>query len=683
MATPDSGSGNTAYEGMALDSGGRLWVAGHGERGLDLDTDARSDEQLLHRWDGSQWTAIPAPRGTQDGSVTPSQAVAAATQDDVWVVGSLIQRWHGGQWTAYPHPDAGPFHHLNAVAAVSPTDVWAVGQQTSGALVDHWDGTGWREIPVGNVAHGKLTGLLALSSTDVWAVGTIGSHSLTLHWDGRFWSTVPSPDVVGARSTELRAVAGASPGDLWAVGTADNSTTVAMHWDGTRWTVVPSPSPAAHQNQLDGVTVTPAGDAWAVGNTNGAILTEHWDGSTWTAVPGPPTTRRNEELYQVVARSATDVVAVGRSDFAGLVARWDGASWQVVRTARAGYGDQSLADVSTLADTTAWAVGTYHDGALRRPLAQHWDGAAWRRQDLPLPVDDTSPNGAPKDDIELHGISARADDDVWAVGEAGLIGGLSGSYRTLVYHWDGTRWQLVPSPNPHGTGLAHRLYSVVAVGPSDVWAVGEYELPGQGSNPLALHWDGTSWHEAFVPPGPNLYNPLLDVTAAGAGGLWAVGSSGDVFAGTRPIARRYQDGQWQDVPLPVTEDGRLASVSAVSATDAWAVGDHDGHPLLLRWDGTAWTVAAQPLASADGRLDGVAAVSATQVWAVGGDGGDPVSLRWDGQAWTQVPVPAVNGTGGLHGVAGHPGGLAWVVGEASRDHLNVDQPLVLRMPTAT
>jgi hypothetical protein len=42
----------------------------------------------------------------------------------------------------------------------------------------------------------------------------------------------------------------------------------------------------------------------------------------------------------------------------------------------------------------------------------------------------------------------------------------------------------------------------------------------------------------------------------------------------------------------------------------------------------------------------------------------------------------VNGTGGLHGVAGSQGGLTRAVGEG-RDHLNVDQPLVLRMPTAT
>ena len=43
--------------------------------------------------------------------------------------------------------------------------------------------------------------------------------------------------------------------------------------------------------------------------------------------------------------------------------------------------------------------------------------------------------------------------------------------RTLTEHWDGTRWQVVPSPRPgrFGDGLS----AVTVAGPDSVWAAGD------------------------------------------------------------------------------------------------------------------------------------------------------------------------------------------------------------------
>src|SRR5437764_7541335 len=49
---------------------------------------------------------------------------------------------------------------------------------------------------------------------------------------------------------------------------------------------------------------------------------------------------------------------------------------------------------------------------------------------------------------QLSAISAASRSDIWAVG----IAGPEGSPRTLTAHWDGIRWQIVPSPNPLGFG---------------------------------------------------------------------------------------------------------------------------------------------------------------------------------------------------------------------------------------
>src|SRR5438067_110142 len=68
----------------------------------------------------------------------------------------------------------------------------------------------------------------------------------------------------------------------------------------------------------------------------------------------------------------------------------------------------------------------------------------------------------------LRGISARASDDVWVVGEYRPLGGFH--VHTLAMHWDGTSWAIVPTPNP-GPG-PHSLAGVDAGAWNDVWAVG-------------------------------------------------------------------------------------------------------------------------------------------------------------------------------------------------------------------
>lgn len=78
---------------------------------------------------------------------------------------------------------------------------------------------------------------------------------------------------------------------------------------------------------------------------------------------------------------------------------------------------------------------------------------------------------------------------------------------TLIEHWDGTRWSIIPSPNPPpsaGHATSAGLTSVGASSTSDVWAVGSWNVgcPSGGCSGGVVHtlterWDGTSW--AIVP----------------------------------------------------------------------------------------------------------------------------------------------------------------------------------------
>ena len=90
----------------------------------------------------------------------------------------------------------------------------------------------------------------------------------------------------------------------------------------------------------------------------------------------------------------------------------------------------------------------------------------------------------------------------------------------------------------------------------------------------------------------------------------------------------------------------LYGVSALSSSTAWAVGTYGrdvgqtavSQPLILRWNGTAWTQAASPpVADKLSGLDDVATVSPTDAWAVGyrGIANQVLVLHWNGSSWTR------------------------------------------------
>jgi len=118
----------------------------------------------------------------------------------------------------------------------------------------------------------------------------------------------------------------------------------------------------------------------------------------------------------------------------------------------------------------------------------------------------------------------------------------------------------------------------------------------------------------------------------------------------------------------------LNAVSAVSATDAWAVGRYVtatgvGKILVLHWNGKRWTRSPSP-GIPDADLFGVSAVSASNVWAVGSSFNSSINadltlvLHWNGARWTRVPSPNPGGGNGsdLTGVSARTRSDAWASG---------------------
>ncbi len=155
-----------------------------------------------------------------------------------------------------------------------------------------------------------------------------------------------------------------------------------------------------------------------------------------------------------------------------------------------------------------------------------------------------------------------------------------------------------------------------------------------------------------------------------------------VHVGAGPTAAAEPGGTWERVPLPssVTAPAMLRAVTTTDPANAWAVGgeavtgQEAGTPLILRWDGAAWTKVPLPALSWSGLLWSVTSASRNDAWAVGRDtAGLSHLLRWNGRLWRETPLPGGAGASlSLRGIAAGPLGSAWL---AARDG---DRPVVLR-----
>lgn len=301
------GDGAT-LDAIAMPSPCSAWAVGSYLNGGNYKT-------LVEHWNGTSWAfMLSASALNQDTFLTGVAAIRGATP---WAVGyddngtasqTLIETPKNGVWTKVPSPDpGGPDHDnvLSAVAATSATNAWAVGRYTitpTFTLIEHWNGTKWRQVPSPNPSgdSNQLSGVAATTANDAWAVGqyTDGQNTpqtLILHWKGTRWTRVPSPNPAGPTSIHsLLAVAAVSTSSAWAVGdmyAGGFAQPLIEHWNGTRWQSVPAPSPGLSvPSVLTGVTALSSRDAWAVGYygiSTAHTLIEHWNGKAWRQVRSP------------------------------------------------------------------------------------------------------------------------------------------------------------------------------------------------------------------------------------------------------------------------------------------------------------------------------------------------------------------------------------------------------------
>src|SRR5689334_21396361 len=101
--------------------------------------------------------------------------------------------------------------------------------------------------------------------------------------------------------------------------------------------------------------------------------------------------------------------------------------------------DQDFTAVTCITASDCWAVGAYMDSNFTaKTLIEHWNGLSWSV----VP----SPNSGTADNV-LNGVTCTSASNCWAVGAYTA----ASAQQTLIEQWNGTSWSIVASPNSSTT----------------------------------------------------------------------------------------------------------------------------------------------------------------------------------------------------------------------------------------
>jgi hypothetical protein len=259
-------------------------------------------------------------------------------------------------------------------------------------------------------------------------------------------------------------------------------------------------------------------------------------------------------------------------------------------------------------------------------LAERWNGTSW--QIVP------TPNAPGATYSSLSGVSCPWPTVCFAVGRS--------DYQPLIELWDGTSWSIQSSPAVSYGWLdaisCSGLLACTAVG----WN------PVSPAPPLAERWDGTGWHVQSTPNVPDSVDSrLLSVSCPLRRTCTAVGFSliGGLFS---PLVEHWfgRVNSWGLQAAPKPAGAESASFSGVSCPDGpvcVAVGSSQtpGVPptvMAERRIGSNWSVLPIP-DPAQGQLLAVSCPARRACHAVG-NSDPPIAERFDGASWQLEAIPA-------------------------------------------
>lgn len=436
----------------------------------------------LLKFDGSMWSA-----STVAGAMNEILTGITGTAANNLFVSSLsgaIRRFDGTNWTT-----VSPFGNFGIYSMwASGSDVLAVGDvlYTDTAtkdptkrqgIVKKWNGTMFADVP--GTLPVSLYSVWGTAANDLFMVGASGS---ILRFNGTgFTSSSPVDNLTGV-SGPLNAISGSAADNLVTVG--DWGAT--LRWNGSQWSSVTN-SIYLRFRGLSG----PVDNLWSVAfdatPATGGPRIFQWNGSAWSNaginLPGGLTA-----ALQSIWISGSEGVAVGFND---TVLRRSGANWVAVTVTpkvgtvlRAAWGSDAQ---------NVWIVGGGQEG----PNGEDFTG-------FPGKILFYNGTGAgerytlPESDQALRAVWGSGPNDVWAVGDNGVM---------LRY-----------------TGTWSRVDPITTFSLRGVWGTAANNVYAVGLGGTVLHYDGQAWKRQDS--GTTI--SLIGVFGAGKD-VFAVGYSGSIL----------------------------------------------------------------------------------------------------------------------------------------------------------
>jgi hypothetical protein len=347
-------------------------------------------------------------------------------------------------------------------------------------------------------------------------------------------SSMPIVDAAAATDTGPEA---APPSEAGEVGDAFDggpmcSQLVADASSGPQWCAV-WPPPISNMVSGSAIYGFAANNIWAVAD-GGLIL--HYDGTSWShqAVG-------TYDLNAIWGAAANDIWIVGDG---GTLLHYDGTSWSKVVTNT----QVSLGWIWGSSSSNVWLIG---DQGTVMHYAGPDAGTGWVSVDVPIPTlypdGGLGPVGDGDTPIDLGGVWTDGPNDVWIVGDAGVV-----------VHWDGTSWTLTPTNLPTYLGLS----GIWGTASTNIWVAGDCKLTGTAcTGGTLLHWDGTSWTQ--WPNFPGQYD-LAGLWGFNANDIWITSDYGNLF--------HYDGTAWTQSPTPTTTVS-WNSVWGADPQHVWVIGD--------------------------------------------------------------------------------------------------------------
>ena len=280
--------------------------------------------------------------------------------------------------------------------------------------------------------------------------------------------------------------------------------------------------------------------------------------------------------------------------------------------------------------SAAWAFGgTALSGGTSpfgRPVAERWNGRAWRASPLPAGLHDT-----------INAASAASATDIWAVTRFG----------GYVLHWNGVRWSLAKRLPGGG-----QLTGITALSAHDVWVFGG----GGSTGGLGTwHFNGRAWRQWT-----GNASGLENASAVSASNIWALGGTLTPFS----TIMHFNGRSWRPVTARALSGLSFAEIRVLASNDIWATaiaGTSNTPAWLVHFNGTQWTRIRIPWKIVPDRI---AADGRGGLWltAVGLTGQPFVVHRTATGRWSRTPISTF-----LFGLALIPATSSlWGVGSATK-----------------